>query len=221
MPDFQPYQSSSPYLNKQPMKRTNTLLLALLTLLMVGSSSAWAHPSVFHSLSSSDAASAGFLHPFSGLDHLLVMVAVGLWAVQIGGRALWILPLSFVGSMMLGGAVGLCGVHQSFIEHGILASIVLLGVALGMAWRPSTLVAALCVGAAGLCHGYAHGTEMPAGALPLLFFVGMVAATSLLHACGVGGGLLFGKKPQLALAMRAAGLALIAFAVYDFLNPVA
>lgn len=202
------------------MKRSNTSLLALFAVMTAGSSSAWAHPAVFHSLSATDAASAGFLHPFTGLDHLLVMVAVGLWAVQIGGRALWMLPLSFVGSMMLGGAVGLCGVHQPFIEHGILASIVLLGVALGMAWRPSTLVAALCVGAAGLCHGYAHGSEMPAGALPLLFFVGMVAATSLLHAFGVGGGLLLSKKPKLAFAMRASGVALIAFAVYDFYFPV-
>jgi urease accessory protein len=122
----------------------------------------------------------------------------------------------FVGSMMLGGAVGLCGVHQPLVEQGILASIVLLGVALGMVWRPSTLIAAACVGAAGLCHGYAHGSEMPSGALPIMFFIGMVAATSLLHAFGIGGGLLLNKNPKIAMGIRAAGLMLIAFAVYNF-----
>ena len=190
-------------------------------LFLVGSTiSASAHPAQFHSLDIEGAAQAGFFHPLTGLDHLLVMVAVGLWAVQIGGRALWLLPCTFIGSMMLGGAIGLCGVHQSFVEHGILASIVLLGVALGMAWRPPTLVAALCVGAAGLCHGYAHGSEMPSGTLPVMFFVGMVAATSLLHAFGVGGGLLLKLNPKIAVAVRVSGLFLIAFALYDFYFPL-
>ena len=196
--------------------------LPLLSLVgLIGTAvSASAHPAQFHAVDMGGAAQAGFLHPLSGLDHLLVMVAVGLWAVQIGGRALWILPCSFVGSMMLGGTIGLCGVHQPFVEHGILASIVLLGVALGIAWRPSKLVAALSVGAAGLCHGYAHGSEMPLGALPMMFFVGMVVATSLLHAFGVGGGLLLNKNPKIAVAVRVAGLFLIAFALYDFCFPV-
>lgn len=198
--------------------------LPLLSLLgLIGTAvSASAHPAQFHAMDPGGAAQAGFLHPLTGLDHFLVMVAVGLWAVQIGGRALWLLPCSFVASMMLGGTLGLglCGVHQAFIEHGILASIVLLGVALGMAWRPSVVVSALCVGAAGLCHGYAHGSEMPSGAFPLMFFVGMVAATSLLHAFGIGGGLLLNKNPKIADAVRVTGLLLIAFAVYDFCFPV-
>lgn len=178
-----------------------------------------AHPAAFHAINVQQAAQAGFLHPFTGLDHLLVMVAVGLWAVQLGGRALWLLPVCFVGSMMLGGAVGLCGIHQPLVEHGILASIVLLGVALGMAWRPPVAIAASCVGLAGLCHGYAHGSEMPSGALPVMFFAGMVAATSILHACGIGGGLLM-RNWIFVPAMRAAGLVLVAFAVYDFFFPV-
>jgi urease accessory protein len=197
------------------MKRSLPLLALFASVL-----TAAAHPAQFHSQDLAGATQAGFFHPLTGLDHLLVMVALGLWAVQIGGRALWLLPCTFVGSMMLGGALGLCGVHQLLVEHGILASIVLLGVALGMAWRPSTLVAAACAGAAGLCHGYAHGSEMPSGALPILFFIGMVAATSLLHAFGVGGGLLLNKNPKIATGMRAAGLMLIAFAVYDFYFPV-
>jgi urease accessory protein len=167
---------------------------------------------------------AGIVHPLTGLDHLLVMVAVGLWAVQIGGRAFWLLPCTFVGSMMLGGAMGmglsLCGVHQPFVEHGILASILLLGVALGMAWRPSVLVSALCVGLAGLCHGYAHGSEIPSGALPILFFAGMLIATSLLLASGVGAGVLLNRNPKVAVTVRATGLFLIAFAVYDLYFPL-
>ncbi len=196
--------------------------LPLLSLVgLIGTTvSASAHPAQFHAMDMGGAAQAGFLHPLSGLDHLLVMVAVGLWAVQIGGRALWLLPLSFVGSMMLGGTISLGGANQSFVEHGILASIVLLGVALAIVWRPSTLIAALSVGAAGLCHGYAHGSEMPSGALPMMFFVGMVAATSLLHAFGVGGGLLLNKNPKISVAVRVAGLFLIAFVLYDFCFPV-
>jgi urease accessory protein len=162
---------------------------------------------------------AGFVHPLTGLDHLLVMVAVGLWAVQLGGRALWFIPSAFVGSMIMGGAVGLCGVHQPFVEHGIIASIVLLGVALGMAWRPPLAVAFISVCFAGLCHGYAHGSEMPSGALPVMFFAGMVAATSILHACGVGGGLLMRNK-SFPIAMRASGFLLLGFAAYDILFPV-
>jgi len=189
-------------------------------LFLVGSTiSASAHPAQFHSQDMLGAAQSGLLHPLAGFDHLLVMFAVGLWAVQIGGRALWFLPLSFIFSMMLGGAVGLCGEHQVLVEHGILASIILLGMALGMAWRPSTLVAALCVSAAGLCHGYAHGLEMPLGALPVMFFAGMVITTSLLHACGIGGGLLL-RNHKWAMATRMAGLFLLAFALYDFYLPL-
>jgi urease accessory protein len=208
-------KSDSGLFNLQGMKRFFPLVALFGSALSVA-----AHPAQFHSQDLAGATQAGFLHPLTGLDHLLVMVAVGLWAVQIGGRALWILPCSFVGSMMLGGAVGLCGIHQPLVEHGILASIVLLGVALGMAWRPSVLIAAVCVGVSGLCHGYAHGSEMPSGALPIMFFIGMVAATSLLHAFGIGGGLLLNKNPKIAMGMRAAGLLLVAFAVYDFCFPV-
>jgi len=194
--------------------------LPLLSLagLICSSVSATAHPAPhahFHSLDMAGATQAGFLHPLTGLDHLIVMVAVGLWAVQIGGRALWLLPSSFVGSMMIGGAIGLCGVHQPFVEHGILASIVLLGAALGMSWRPTLLISSLCVGAAGLCHGYAHGSEIPSGALHAMFFAGMIIVTSLLHASGVGAGLLL-RDQRFAMLMRTAGLFLITFAVYDF-----
>lgn len=189
--------------------------------ILVGSAlPAMAHPAIFHGQGGVDAASAGFLHPFTGLDHLVVMVAVGLWAVQLGGRALWILPASFVASMILGGLVGLSGFHAPIAEAGILASIIVLGAALGIAWNPPLLIAALFVGAGGLCHGYAHGSEMTSDLVPAIYLAGMIVATALLHAFGVGTGLLL-RKSQLMVATRVAGLAILAFAVYDFIWPVA
>jgi urease accessory protein len=185
---------------------------------LLPTASALAHPALFHGATAGDAAGAGFLHPFTGLDHLVVMVAIGLWAVQIGNRALWLLPGAFVGSMMLGGLIGFGRMPLEMVEHGILASIILLGAALGMAWRPPVALAALFAGLAGLCHGYAHGSEMPAGSLPLLYLAGMVAATCLLHAAGVGGGLLIGSGRK---AIRVAGFLMLGFALLDYLYPVA
>jgi urease accessory protein len=190
-------------------------------LILLGSTfPAMAHPPIFHGLGGTEAAQAGFFHPFTGIDHLVVMVAVGLWAVQMGGRALWVLPASFVGSMILGGLVGLSGFHAPVAESGILASIILLGAALGMAWNPPLIIAALFVGAGGLCHGYAHGAEMSAGLIPAIYFAGMIVATSLLHALGVGTGL-FLRRNQFMIMTRFAGLMILAFAVYDFIWPVA
>jgi urease accessory protein len=171
-----------------------------------------AHPQAYHAMNASGAAQAGFFHPFTGLDHLLVMVAVGLWAVRLGGRALWMLPCAFVLPMILGGVGGMGSAPRPLIEQGITASLLLLGAALGMAWRPSLPVALGLVAVCGAFHGFAHGSEMPAGSIPLLFLAGMAAATSLLHAGGVASGLsLDGKRPK--PAFRIAGLALIIFSV--------
>lgn len=198
-----------------PMKRPMPLLPSLLLILSVLGFTlpAMAHPSAFHAVGSDSAASLGLLHPFTGLDHLLVMVAVGLWAVQLGGRALWLLPCSFVGAMLVGGLLGLSSHHASFVEHGIVASLLLLGAALGMAWRPPVFIASLGVGAAGICHGFAHGGEIPVGSTPVLFLAGMVCATALLHM----GGLMFGTAFQrngLNRAIRVAGFGLLAFAAF-------
>lgn len=180
---------------------------------------AMAHPPIFHAFGTGEAAQVGFLHPFTGWDHLIVMIAVGLWAVQLGGRALWALPCSFVASMILGGCLGLSGFHAPSAEAGILASIILLGAALGMAWNPPLLLAALFVGAGGLCHGYAHGAEITTGLVPAIYFAGMIAATTLLHAFGVGTGLLLRQNRIMAIT-RVAGVMILVFAVYDFIRPV-
>ena len=193
-------------------------------LLLIGSAlPAMAHPAIFHNMGNGEAAQSGFLHPFSGWDHLTVMVAVGLWAVQMGGRAqmgrraLWVLPCSFVGSMIFGSLLGLTGFHAPIAESGILASIILLGAALGMAWNPPLAVAALFVGAGGLCHGYAHGAEMTVGLAPALYLSGMIVATVILHLLGIGTGLAL-RKHSFMTATRVAGFMILACAVYDFLN---
>ena len=189
------------------MKRTLPLFVLLGSALP-----AMAHPAACHAMNASEAACTGFLHPLTGLDHLLVMVAVGLWAVRLGGRALWMLPCAFVLPMILGGVLGLGSAPQPIIEHGITVSLLLLGAALGMAWRPSLPMALGVVALCGACHGFAHGSEMPPGSMPLVFLAGMALATSLLHAGGVAAGLSCDGE-RLKPAFRIAGLILIAFPV--------
>lgn len=182
-------------------------------LVLLGSSfPVMAHPAAYHALNAAEAAGAGFLHPLTGLDHMLVMVAVGLWAVRLGGCALWMLPGAFVLPMILGGVIGMGTAPQPMIEHGITASLLLLGAALGIAWKPSLPLALGMVGLCGACHGFAHGSEMPNGSIPLLFLAGMAVATSLLHAGGVAAGLSCEGK-RLEPAIRMAGLVLIIFSV--------
>jgi urease accessory protein len=131
---------------------------------------------------------AGFSHPLFGLDHILVMVAVGLWAAQIGGRALWRVPLAFVATMAVGFGLAVAGIDLPFVEPAILASVVALGLLLAMAVRLDTAMSMAIVAVFALFHGHAHGGELgAAGALP--FGVGFVIATALLHAAGIGLGL--------------------------------
>ncbi|WP_349435160.1 HupE/UreJ family protein [Pararhizobium sp. A13] len=131
---------------------------------------------------------AGFTHPLSGLDHILVMIAVGLWAAQIGGRALWAIPTAFVGTMAFGFALVMTGTQLPLVEPAILASVVALGLLVAMAVRLRTAACAAIVGVFALFHGYAHGGELgAAGALP--FSTGFVIATALLHVAGIGLGL--------------------------------
>lgn len=129
----------------------------------------------------------GFAHPFAGLDHLLAMVTVGLWAAQRGGRALWAVPASFMGMMLVGGLLGMNGVALPSVELGIAASLVVLGSLVALAVRPSAAVGAAIVGAFALFHGHAHGAEAPEAAAPALYAAGFVAATAVLHLIGIAG----------------------------------
>jgi len=132
---------------------------------------------------------AGLAHPFSGLDHLLAMVAVGLWAAQKGGRALWILPLTFVGMMAFGGALGGLGISLLGIETGIALSVMVLGLLVALQSRWALPLAGSMVGLFAMFHGMAHGVEMPNAASPWAYGLGMMAATAFLHATGVLAGM--------------------------------
>jgi urease accessory protein len=127
----------------------------------------------------------GLAHPFSGLDHVCAMVAVGLWAAQMGGRAMWRVPLTFVGVMVLGGLLGMANIHVPFVEGGIAMSLLVLGVLIAAAVRLPLAASAAIVGVFAVFHGYAHGAEMPQDASGLKYAAGFVLATVLLHASGI------------------------------------
>lgn len=147
---------------------------------------------------------AGLAHPVSGLDHVLAMIAVGLWGAQLGAPAVWLLPVTFPMVMAFGGMLGLMGVALPGIELGIAASAIALGCAVFREARPQPLLAALLVGAFAIFHGNAHGTELPPGGDALLYSVGFVVATGTLHAVGIGFGLVH-RWPLGRTALRAAG----------------
>ena len=149
----------------------------------------------------------GFVHPLSGVDHLLAMFAVGLWAAQLGGRALWAIPGAFLSVMILGGALGMAHFQVPFIEQGILLSVLILGVLIAAAVRLPLAVGAAIVGLFALCHGIAHGAEMPENAAGLSYGAGFVLTTALLHASGIAAGLMT-KSIASRQWMRFAGAAI-------------
>ena len=130
----------------------------------------------------------GFRHPIFGLDHVLAMVAVGLWGAQLGAPAIWVLPVAFPIVMAVGGMLGLMGVPLPGIEYGIALSAILLGAAVMFEIRPPIGAAASLVGFFAIFHGHAHGTELPPGQSALLYSMGFVVATGGLHVLGIGAG---------------------------------
>ena len=154
----------------------------------------------------------GLAHPFTGLDHILAMIAVGLWAVQLGKRALWVLPLSFVSAMAAGAALGMGGVSLPFVEPAILASVIVLGALVAFATRLPLGASAALVAVAALFHGQSHGSEMPADASGFLAAIGFVIATAMLHASGILAGLILRGIAQQHV-IRAAGVAILSAAI--------
>jgi urease accessory protein len=150
----------------------------------------------------------GLQHPWSGLDHVLAMIAVGIWGAQLGNPALWLLPVTFPMVMSMGAMLGLLGIPLPGVEIGIAVSAVLLGAMVGGEVRPKLLIAALLVGFFAIFHGHAHGTDLPAGQSGLLYSMGFVIATGVLHGIGITIGLIH-RWPVGKLALRGAG-ALIA-----------
>jgi urease accessory protein len=167
--------------------------LGVLVVVSLWSQNAFAHPQKGEAVGFL----TGFRHPISGLDHVLAMVAVGLWGAQLGSPAIWLLPVAFPMVMAFGGMLGLMGVPLPGTEYGIALSAILLGAAVLFEIRPPLTVAAIL-------DGHAHGTELPPGQSALLYSMGFVIATGCLHAVGIGIGTVhrwgWGQK-----VLRAAG----------------
>ena len=147
---------------------------------------------------------SGFLHPIAGLDHVVAMVAVGLWGAFLGRPAIWLLPIIFPLVMAFGGALGVAGINVPGIETGIALSGLILGLAVVFVVRPPIWGAAVIVGAFAIFHGYAHGAELPNAANPLIYSIGFVISTGLLHLAGIA----FGELSRWSwgkMAVRAGG----------------
>jgi urease accessory protein len=155
----------------------------------------------------------GLQHPVSGLDHVLAMVAVGLWGAQLGAPAIWLLPVTFPLVMAFGGFLGLLGVPLPGVELGIAASAILLGSMVATQSRPALWMAAAVVAFFAVFHGHAHGTELPPGQSGLLYSVGFVVATGCLHATGITIGLI-NRWQWGRIALRAAGAVVAAAGIY-------
>jgi urease accessory protein len=155
---------------------------------------------------------AGFVHPVLGWDHVIAMVAVGLWGAFLGRPAIWVLPVVFPLVMAFGGALGVAGVRLPGVEVGIAVSAIVLGAMVAFAARPPLGVAAVIVGAFAIFHGHAHGAELPVAADPLAYSLGFVLATGLLHLGGIALGMV-ARWPAGQLVVRVGGVAIAAAGV--------
>jgi urease accessory protein len=149
---------------------------------------------------------AGFVHPFMGMDHLLAMIAVGIWAWQLGGRAVWFVPVTFVSMMSIAATFGLSGFSLPIIEPAIACSLLILGLLILGAVRLPLITSVCLVGFFAIFHGYAHGLELPQTASPALYGIGFILATALLHGLGIG---FAHSSRQYKIIQRIAGCSLI------------
>lgn len=172
--------------------RHSTVKFLAAVLLLAASSTAFAHPG--HNVSGF---AAGLMHPFSGLDHLLAMVAVGIWAAQGGGRKVWLLPATFM--TMLAAGAGLAMQWQSLplVEAGIASSVLALGLLIALSLQLPAMLSMAITGLFGLLHGYAHGLELPQSAAPAEYALGFLAATAALHVAGIMLGVAARQRYQL------------------------
>ncbi|MBB2671826.1 UNVERIFIED_ORG: urease accessory protein [Rhizobium esperanzae] len=168
-----------------------------------------AHPAVGEAAGFSH----GFAHPLSGLDHVLAMVMVGVLAFQLGGRALWLLPATFIMMMAIGGALGVVGVNVPFVEIGIAFSVIVLGTVVALNVRAPLAAALGMVGFFAIFHGHAHGAEMPEDAAGAAYAAGFMIATALLHVAGLSLGYVIsraGERQGVFVTRAAGGIATIA-----------
>jgi urease accessory protein len=188
------------------MIRNSRLLATLAAGLALAPGAAFAHPGGAHA----HGLIAGLAHPISGIDHLAAMAAVGVIAAQLGGRALWLVPASFVGAMVAGAMLGMAGFTLPTVETGIALSLVAFGALVALRAEIPCGAAMMIVAAFGLFHGFAHGAEAPADASGIAYIAGFALSTAALHACGVFAGLRFGA---MRAAFRGAGGATAALGV--------
>jgi urease accessory protein len=177
---------------------------------------AFATPAMAHTGGIAGGLAGGFTHPLFGADHVLAMVAVGLWGTFLGVPAIWVLPVVFPLVMAFGGVLGILCVPLPYVEVGIAISAIVLGAMVAIAAQPPLWLAAILVGAFAIFHGHAHGTALPTAADATAFSIGFVIATGLLHLTGIGVGLL-AQSPTGRLAVQAAGVS-IALAGLVFLG---
>ena len=190
-----------------------TTLVAFILSLFSTSDVALAHTGLEHAVSFA----SGLAHPWTGLDHMLAMVAVGLWAGLVGGRAIWAWPAAFVGVMLAGGALGMAGLSVPMVESGILGSVIILGLLVLAAARLPVALGAVLVAGFALLHGHAHGAELPNGAAVATYAAGFALATALLHGLGLcvaclrrsDGGSLIVRGAGAAVAVAGVTLAII------------
>ena len=167
---------------ERPVKLRKSVALTALIALLIVPGIASAH--ILVGMANGGLA-AGFAHPFSGVDHMLAMLTVGLWAATLGGSASWKVPAAFVTMLVTGALLGMSGgVHLPLVEPFIAVSVLVLGLAVTLTWRVSTGAGMFLVGLFALFHGYAHGTALPDAAGGFLFLLGMTTASIVLHFTG-------------------------------------
>lgn len=194
------------------MKKNNISKLTILTILLATVSNAYAHESA----GITGGFISGFTHPLFGWDHVVAMVAVGLWGASLGKKAIWVLPVVFPLVMAFGGALGVVGIDIPEVERGIALSAIVLGAMVAFSVRAPVVVAALIVGTFAIFHGHAHGTELPNAASPLAYSIGFVLSTGLLHIFGIVFGFLI-RWPAGKTTIKIAG-ALISLVGLGFLT---
>jgi urease accessory protein len=170
-------------------------------------------PVAAHTGAGTSGFTSGFQHPLFGFDHLLAMLAVGIWGAQLGGRQVWALPVAFPLVMALGGVAGISGFQLPHVELGIGLSVLTLGLVIMLALRPPDAAALILIAVFAVFHGYAHGVELPVAADPASYAVGFVLATGLIHVAGIGIGLTIGNLLEGKVA-RGLGSLIAAAGVY-------
>ena len=169
----------------------------------VVSTSAFAHPGHYEM-----SLAGGLSHPLTGIDHILAMLAIGLWAAQLGGRATWAIPTVFVSLMAVGGLLGFNGVPLPFVESGIAVSVLVLGLLIAMAAKVPLSAGIPIAALFALFHGHAHGTELTAGMSAAAYAAGFVISTAALHLAGIGMGLLLKRLNSTQLVRYSSGAAI-------------